>query len=169
MTDTDTKQPDGQTDNQSKRPAGRQSVPIEQRIDDAIILMEDLADLLDEETDAIHQHDFKRFTELQADKVDLATEYQSLVGRLQKRQAEIKQLPEEMQQALRAAAQRLDVSMEDNDRQVDTARRGTRSIIDTIIEAARKAVATSDAYTEEATPPEKNSKNAGAVSIDEEL
>ena len=74
-----------------------------------------------------------------------------------------------MQQALRAAAQRLDVSIEDNDRQVDTARRGTRSIIDTIIEAARKAVATSDAYTEEATPPEKNPKNSGAVSIDEEL
>ena len=67
-------------DTKAKTPArGRQSVPIEQRAEDALILMEDLADLLDDETDAVARHDFDRFTELQADKVDLATEYQSLV------------------------------------------------------------------------------------------
>jgi hypothetical protein len=152
-----------------KRAAGRQSVPIEQRIDDAIILMEDLADLLDEETDAVYQHNFKRFNELQADKVDLATEYQSLVGRMQKRQAELKSMPPEMQAALKAAAERLDASMDENERQIDAARRGTRSIMDTIIEAARKAVAPNDAYTESAAVQEKTAKNAGGVSLDAEL
>ena len=150
-------------------PRGRQSVPIEQRVEDALILMEDLADLLDDETDAVARHDFARFAELQAEKVDMATEYQGLISRLQKRQAELKELPEQIREALAAASSRLDEAVEENERQIDAARRGTNAIIDTIIEAARKSVAPNDAYTQNAEVKAKPTASPTAVSVNEEL
>ncbi|MBV6632166.1 MAG: hypothetical protein KI792_03925 [Alphaproteobacteria bacterium] len=150
-------------------PAGRQSVPIETRVEDAIVLMEDLTDLLDEETEAVQNHDFQKFAELQADKVDLATEYQSLISRLQKRQLELKDVDGELRETLVEVAERLNAAMDENEQAIDVARRGTRSVIDTIVQSVRKAVSPNDAYTEDASMSEPSKKVSGAVSLDEEL
>lgn len=151
------------------RPAGRRSVPIEQRIEDAVLLMEDLADLLDTETDALERRDFDTFTALQPDKISLSSEYQALIGRLQKREKELNALPDELRAPLIEAAQRLDACMEDNERILDIARQGTTAVIETIIEAARKAVAPNDTYNQDAAVPQPDPRKTAAVSLDEEL
>lgn len=155
--------------NDNAAPAGRQSVPIETRVEDAIVLMEDLTDLLDEETEAVQNQDFAKFAELQADKVDLASEYQSLISRLQKRQLELKGVSDELRGTLVEVAERLDAAMDENERAIDIAQRGTRSVIDTIVQSVRKAVSPNDAYTEDAAMSEPSKKASGAVSLDEEL
>jgi hypothetical protein len=158
-----------EANNQPPASAGRKSVPINQRVEDTIVLMEDLTDLLDEETSALANRDFAAFSSLQADKVELSSEYQSMIGRLRKRQAEVAKLPDDLRTHLREAALRLEQSMGDNERAVDVARRGTRAVIDTIIDAARRAVAPNDAYTETAEVPKPDRKNSAAVSLNEEL
>lgn len=156
-----------ETDKNPKISKEKRRRDIEDRADAALAAMEDLAEILDEETEAVRDRNDKVFKALQEEKLEAVEEYKRAMTEFEVRQADLVLLDDDTRLALRQTHQELERIFADNLATLDVARQATGRVISIIIEAARRAVLQTDRYDDEgALEP---GSRGGPVGYDETL
>jgi len=140
---------------------------IEARADSALAAMEDLAEILSEENDAVLNRDNDTFEALQEEKVRGVEEYKKAMPVFETRQADMYLLSGAVRDPLRVTHAELEKVFAENIEILDVARHATGRVIGIIIEAARRAILPNERYDEDgALDP---GSRGGPVGFDESL
>ncbi len=97
--------------------------------------------LLMQETAALRKTDFKTVDTLQAEKRNLAREYQEVVTALAGRKTEMAQLDVQARERLVQARTRFTLILDDNLRALEAAKNSAARLVGKILDAARRSVA----------------------------
>ena len=122
---------------------------IEARVDDALSAIEDLAELLMEENEAVLGRDDESFLGLQDEKVLLVEEYKKAMHAFEVRQGDMVLLEPDLRATLRQSHEHLEKIFAENIEILDIAQHATGRVIGIIIDAARKAVNQAERYDDD--------------------
>jgi hypothetical protein len=103
-------------------------------------LIDSFCALLERETDALKQADFKGVDALQAEKKTLASTYNNQVIALSARKAEMETLDLSFREKFIKARTRFTLVLNDNLRALDAARSSAKRLVDRILDTAQKTV-----------------------------
>lgn len=143
---------------------------IAQQITETIDVIDRLTALLAEESRAAVNLRVDVFTPLQERKTDLAAQYAEHVEALREQQPGLAAIDDGLNQRLRAARERFAAALDENKKALATAQRVAASAIETIVAAAREAVAEpSPAYAPAAVAAGGHRRPPSAVSVNVKL
>jgi hypothetical protein len=114
--------------------------PLRSEIEALLDVMNAFRVMLEDETKVLKKADFQAVDHMQAQKKQLARQYNEHVATLAARRDEIGSLGADLREALIHARTHFTITLNDNLRALDAARESARRLSDRILETARKAV-----------------------------